>query len=239
VVALVYGQNPGWTYTQVRNKVLSTARPVASLAGKCVTGGVVNAQAAVSGAPSNTAPTVTISSPANGSSVVTGTTVTFTGSANDTQDGNLSASLTWTSNLQGTIGTGASFSRNDLVVGTHTITASVTDSGGLSGSASVTLTVTSGVTVPAAPSGISAQNLGGGQALVGWTDNSDNEDGFNIERQQRINGQWTNTVTLGPAAANATSYTDNPGPGRFRYRVRAFNSAGASAWTGWRQVNVS
>lgn len=49
VVALVYGQNPTWTYSQVRGRVLSTARPVPSMAGKCVTGGVVNAFAAVSG----------------------------------------------------------------------------------------------------------------------------------------------------------------------------------------------
>ncbi|MFO0981465.1 MAG: hypothetical protein U1E76_06875 [Planctomycetota bacterium] len=41
------------------------------------------------------------------------------------------ASLAWTSNLQGQIGTGGTFTRSDLVVGTHTITATVTDSGGL------------------------------------------------------------------------------------------------------------
>ncbi len=240
VVALVYGQNPSWTYTQVRNKILSTARPVASLAGKCVTGGVLNAQAALNnGPPPNTPPTVTISSPSNGSSVVSGTTVTFTGSANDTQDGNLSASLTWTSNLQGAIGSGASFTRNDLVIGTHTITASATDSGGLSGQATVTLTVTSGVTIPAAPGNPNAIDLGGGSAQFTWADNSNNEDGFNIQRQKRVNGVWTNTVTLGPVGPNVTSFTDNPGLGRFRYRVRSFNAAGASAWTAWDQVNLN
>lgn len=241
VVALVAALNPTWTYTQVRNQVLSTARPIAALSGKCVTGGVLNAQAAVgsSAPPTNTPPTVTISSPTSGSSFASGTTVTFTGSATDTQDGNLSAGLSWTSNLQGALGTGATFTRNDLVIGTHTITVGVTDSGGLSGSKTITLTITSGVTIPAAPSGANATNLGGGKAKVNWTDNSNNETGFYIQRQKRVNGQWTNTITIGPTAANVITYTDTPGTGKFRYRVQSFNSAGASAWTSWAQVTVN
>jgi hypothetical protein len=94
------------------------------------------------GGPGNTAPTVTITAPANGTSVAQGTSVTFSGTANDAEDGNISASLTWTSSINGIIGSGASFSTSTLSVGTHTITASVTDSGGAPGSASITLTVT-------------------------------------------------------------------------------------------------
>ena len=92
-------------------------------------------------APTNTAPTVTISSPTNGSTVTSGSSVTFAGSASDTEDGDLSASLAWSSNLDGSLGTGASFSTSGLSTGTHTVTASVTDSGGLSGDATVSLTV--------------------------------------------------------------------------------------------------
>ena len=56
----------------------------------------------------------------------------FTGSATDTQDGNLTSSIQWTDN--GTsIGQGGSFSRV-LTVGSHTIVARVTDSGGLQAS---------------------------------------------------------------------------------------------------------
>jgi subtilisin family serine protease len=47
VVGLVYAQNPEWTYQQVRAQVINTARPVASLAGKTVSGGVVDAATAV------------------------------------------------------------------------------------------------------------------------------------------------------------------------------------------------
>ncbi len=45
--ALVWSVNPTWTYSQVRSKILSTVRPVSALSGKCVTGGVLNANGAV------------------------------------------------------------------------------------------------------------------------------------------------------------------------------------------------
>ncbi len=101
-----------------------------------------NVPAVCSGGGSNTAPTVTISSPSTGASFVEGASITFTGSATDTQDGSLTGSLTWTSSRDGVIGSGASFQRSNLSVGTHTVTASVTDSGALTGSASVTVNVT-------------------------------------------------------------------------------------------------
>jgi hypothetical protein len=97
----------------------------------------------IGGGPGNTPPTVTITAPANGASVTQGTSVTFSGTANDAEDGNISTSLTWTSSINGNIGSGASFSTSSLSVGAHTITAAVTDSGGAPGSASRSLTVTS------------------------------------------------------------------------------------------------
>ena len=94
------------------------------------------------GGGGNTAPSATITSPADGASFVAGTSVSFAGSANDAEDGNLTGSLSWTSSLDGNLGSGGSFSTSGLSVGSHTITASVTDSGGLSGSDSVAITVT-------------------------------------------------------------------------------------------------
>jgi len=58
VAALVYGYHPGWTYQQVRNSIFNTVRPVSSLSGITVTGGVVNAAAAL-GATSPPLPTST------------------------------------------------------------------------------------------------------------------------------------------------------------------------------------
>lgn len=234
VVALVYARNPTWTYQQVRSRILTTVRPVSSLAGITVTGGVLNASAALAGGTGNTAPTVTISSPSNGSSVVQGTSVTFTGSSTDAQDGSLSAGIVWTSNLMGQIGTGASFSRSDLTVGTHTVTASSTDSGALTGTAVVQISVTSNNPAPAAPSGVTASSPSAGTANVRWTDNSNNETTFEIQRQTRLsNGAWGTATTVGTVGANVTSFTQSTAAGRYRYRVRATNSGGSSAWTSW------
>jgi subtilisin family serine protease len=236
-VALVYGQSPGWTYQQVRSQILTTVRPVASMAGITVTGGVLDLAAAI-GAPSgNTAPSVSISSPSNGASFTQGSSITFTGSASDTQDGNLGASLVWTSSLQGQIGTGTSFARSDLVVGTHVITASATDSGSLTGQNQVTINVTSNQSPPAAPSNLTLSNQGGGLLRLNWTDNSGNEANFQVQRQRRTNGQW-GSDTFFSVPANVTQFDNSPGSGRWRYRVRAQNGAGDSAWTNWRQTQL-
>ncbi len=92
------------------------------------------------GAP-NGPPTSTILAPGNGSSFSQGETISFNGTASDPDEGNLTASLIWTSNLDGAIGSGGAFSTSTLSAGTHIITASVTDSGGASGSAQITLAV--------------------------------------------------------------------------------------------------
>ncbi|MFT7678228.1 MAG: subtilisin family serine protease [Planctomycetota bacterium] len=47
VAALVYSENPSWTYGQVINRILSSARPSAAMSGITTTGGVLDAQAAV------------------------------------------------------------------------------------------------------------------------------------------------------------------------------------------------
>ena len=98
--------------------------------------GLVN----VASGPLDYPPTVAITSPADSSTFDSGTTILFEGIASDTEDGDLTASLVWTSDLDGQIGAGASFSTT-LTDGNHTITASATDSGAKTGSASVSITV--------------------------------------------------------------------------------------------------
>ena len=94
--------------------------------------------------PDQAAPSVAISAPTDGTSVVAGTALTFTGTATDNEDDDatLTAALAWTSDLDGAIGTGGTFATATLTVGTHTIVASVTDSGGRSGRAFISVTVT-------------------------------------------------------------------------------------------------
>ena len=88
----------------------------------------------------NEIPTVNITSPADGNTYEDGTVITFTGTANDTEDGDLSSSISWTSSIDLNIGSGASFS-TVLSAGTHTITATATDSEGAAASDSITVTV--------------------------------------------------------------------------------------------------
>jgi hypothetical protein len=101
--------------------------------------GLVNA-AAAAGVSGNNSPTVIITSPADGSIFGSGASIDFSGTASDIEDGNLTGSLVWTSSIDGQIGTGGSFS-TALSDGNHTITASVTDSGGKIGSDSISITV--------------------------------------------------------------------------------------------------
>jgi hypothetical protein len=99
----------------------------------------------------NSAPAVTISSPVNNASYASGASVTFTGAASDTQDGVLTPTLAWTSNLDGAIGIGGSFTRV-LSAGTHTVKATAVDAGGLQTVKQVSVTVAAAV-APPPPSG--------------------------------------------------------------------------------------
>jgi len=137
----------------------------------------------VSGAPANTAPAVSITAPAEGTTVSAGTPIDFAASASDPEDGDLSAAITWSSSLDGGLGVGASLTLASLSVGTHAVTASVTDAGGLAASATVTVTVTEpappanttplvSITSPAESATVSA-----GTPIVFAASASDAEDG--------------------------------------------------------------
>ena len=86
-------------------------------------------------------------------------------------------------------------------------------------------------TVPAAPSNLTATAVSTSQINLSWTDNSNNETGFKIERCQ--GSSCTNFVQIATTAANATTFS-NTGLARntrYRYRVRAFNAVGNSGYS--------
>jgi subtilisin len=138
-----------WDANEVRAALADTAEDI-GLPATQQGNGLVDAENAALGttggnnlpapAPPNDPPAVTITSPADGSAFDSGATILFEGTAGDTEDGDLTASLVWTSDIDGQIGTGGSFSTT-LSDGNHTITAAVTDSGGATGSASISITV--------------------------------------------------------------------------------------------------
>ena len=92
-----------------------------------------------------------------------------------------------------------------------------------------TASATTAAGVPAAPSGLSATSVSSSRIDLAWADNASNETGFKVERSTATSG-WAQVATPG---ANATSYSDT-GLGSstaYSYRVRAYNTAGDSAFS--------
>ncbi len=101
---------------------------------------------------------------------------------------------------------------------------------------------------PAAPSGLtataagpsqinlSAKTVSSSQIRLTWTDRSSNEDGFSIERS-RDGRTFTQIRTV---AANTTTYTDSglASGTKYWYRLRAYNSAGNSAYSNTARANT-
>jgi YD repeat-containing protein len=130
----------------------------------------------------NTPPTITIDLPANNTIITLGDTLLLVSSANDTEDGDLSPSVQWSSSLDGDLGTGADITVNTLSLGVHTITALVTDNANASSSTEITVTVLP-VAVPNTPPVISIStptngtSIEQGTALPLGASATDNEDG--------------------------------------------------------------
>ena len=89
-------------------------------------------------------PVLTRTAPSDGAMYAFGAPVTFSASAIDPLDGDVTARLVWTSSRDRALGTGGTLTRTTLSEGTHTITATVTDGAGLSASTSFTVTVGTG-----------------------------------------------------------------------------------------------
>ena len=90
----------------------------------------------------NQPPVANITAPANNTTFTQGEPITFEGSARDAEDGDLSGgSLVWTILGVGQIGTGESFTRDDLPVGTHTVILTATDSEGAVGTDQITIAI--------------------------------------------------------------------------------------------------
>lgn len=74
---------------------------------------------------------------------------------------------------------------------------------------------------PSAPSGLRVKATANNTFLLTWRDNSSNESGFEI----------TDGISFRRVGANDTADVWHVTPGTYKcFRVRAFNSAGGSAW---------
>lgn len=96
------------------------------------------------GNSSNHPPLLRILGPNDGTSFEEGQEVVFVADADDTEDGDLTAGVRWTSSMDGEIGQGGTVRTSLLSAGRHTITAVVIDSAGARASASIAITSASG-----------------------------------------------------------------------------------------------
>jgi hypothetical protein len=68
--------------------------------------------------------------------------------------------------------------------------------------------------------------------FVVWTDNSTNEDGFTLETWRSQSGGWILASSWNLAANSSAVEVPMSGPG-YKFRVKAFNASGDSAWSNW------
>lgn len=87
------------------------------------------------------------------------------------------------------------------------------------------------ITIPAAPSALTATAASSSQINLSWTDNASNE--TNFELQQATNSTFSSGLVTTTLAANTTtaSATGLAASTTYYFRVRATNSAGASSYS--------
>ncbi|MGB9788236.1 MAG: fibronectin type III domain-containing protein [Dictyoglomus turgidum] len=92
------------------------------------------------------------------------------------------------------------------------------------------------VTKPSAPTNLVAEALSATEVRLTWQDNSNNEDGFKIERKKE-GEDWTQIATV---EANVTTFTDTGlnSNTKYYYRVKAYNSAGDSDYSNEAEVTT-
>lgn len=179
------------------------------------------------GSSANTAPVAQIDSPSDNTTFEVNNSVTFTGSATDNEEHTLTGkSLTWVSSIDGTIGTGANFTINDLSQGTHQITLTAMDKKGLADSTSIAITMNpSENTVPTAaitsPSTGTTFNFGNFVEFTGT--------GYDTE------DQWLSDTSLvwysnkdGQIGTGQTVVTHDLSGGTHTITLRATDSEGTS-----------
>ena len=70
-------------------------------------------------------------------------------------------------------------------------------------------------------------------AFASWTDNSSNEDGFTLETWRSQPGGWVLAWSVNVRANSNYFWFDGRIPSGYKFRVKAFNASGDSAWSNW------
>jgi VCBS repeat-containing protein len=174
-------------------------------------------------ASATAAPTVSITSPTDGTSFPTEpATVTIAATAGDS-DGTVASVQFFSGSTSLGVDAAAPYELTaDLGIGRHVLTVVATDNSGAQ-TLSAPVTITVGV-VPAAPAGLIALSQSRTQIDLTWTDTSFNESGFEIY-QSGDGSVYALAGTLGPGVDRALIMGLQPDT-TYYYKVRAFNVLG-------------
>jgi hypothetical protein len=184
-------------------------------------------------------PELSLVSPAGSAVFAVGDPITFAATASDAEDGNLSGAVSFASDLDGPLGSGASLVRSDLSAGIHRITASVTDGGGNTVTAETALLVTEGAARLIAAGDLAACNhtrdsataalLGGIEGIVLTLGDNAYNSGTTTEFASCYHPTWgLHKDRTRPSAGNHDFNTPNA-TGYFGY----FGAAAGPAPLGW------
>lgn len=225
LAGLLYSVYPNFTYSQIRGTILRYVDNLSTLNNKIQTGGRINAYKALS---SLLTPTNLSAGPASSSQI----------------------SLTWTDNATGEDGykierksSGGDFIQ---IATTGPGSTSFTDST-LSEVTLYTFRVRAFNTIPAdssfsneasattplnPPTNLTATAASTSQVNLVWTDNSQSEEGYKIERKGPADADFVQIAQAGPNIATFSDSGLNAST-TYTYRVRAFNTVtGNSAYSG-------
>jgi hypothetical protein len=125
-----------------------------------------------------------------------------------------------------------SYSNNGLLASTaYSYRVCAYNSGGNSSYSNTAIATTPAPPLPAPPSNLTATPLSTSQVNLSWNDNSNNEDGFKIERC--TGSGCSDFVQIATVGSGVTSYPNNglSASTTYSYRIRAYNSGGDSAYS--------
>ncbi|NVK22004.1 MAG: S8 family serine peptidase [Kangiellaceae bacterium] len=239
VAALMFEANPSATPDQIEQALKDSTRafPSGSSCNTSICGtGIIDAAAAIAAIgggnpPANQAPTAVFSYSCNDLAC------SFDGSGSSDSDGTIT-NYSWSFG-----GSGANVNHSFSSAGTYSVTLTVTDDDGASDTAtqSVTVTDSSQPSAPAAPTNLAGNAVKQGKGKnatvvsvdLSWTDNSNNEDGFAVERCVETGKGKNKSCNFAQiATTTSASYSDTSVPdGTVKYRVKAFNAVGDSGYS--------
>jgi hypothetical protein len=177
----------------------------------------------IAGGANPTAQTVDVTNSGNGALNGLSTSISY---ASSQPTGWLAASL-GTTTAPATISISAT--TGTLRAGAYTATVSVASAAASNSPRTIAVTFNIGDAAPAAPSSLTATTASSSQINLAWTDNSDNETGFRVERC--MNASCTSFAEIVITAANVRSYNDVnlAAQTTYQYRVRAYNGTGGNS----------